>query len=121
MAGDESGPRARRKELVEEALRALGEAEDELRSLVATQRAFTANARRLSKLAEQLSQAISGSEEKLVDAKAWKQIRELNANFSLRELALHQAMDEESRLFTSVSNILKTRHDTAKNSISNIR
>ena len=27
----------------------------------------------------------------------------------------------ESLAFTSVSNVLKTRHDTAKNSISNIR
>jgi hypothetical protein len=27
----------------------------------------------------------------------------------------------ENQVFTSVSNVLKTRHDTAKNSISNIR
>ncbi|MBX7101291.1 MAG: hypothetical protein K1X89_26475 [Myxococcaceae bacterium] len=31
------------------------------------------------------------------------------------------AMQRENQVFTSVSNVLKTRHDTVKNSISNIR
>jgi hypothetical protein len=31
------------------------------------------------------------------------------------------AMQRENQLFTSVSNVLKTKHDTVKNSISNIR
>jgi hypothetical protein len=31
------------------------------------------------------------------------------------------AMQKENQIFTSVSNVLKTKHDTAKNSISNIR
>ena len=31
------------------------------------------------------------------------------------------AVTTESLVFTSVSNVLKTRHDTAKNSISNVR
>jgi hypothetical protein len=36
-------------------------------------------------------------------------------------LNLQQKMQNESRQYTAVSNILKTKHDTAKNSISNIR
>lgn len=31
------------------------------------------------------------------------------------------AMQRENQMFTSVSNVLKTKHDTVKNSISNIR
>lgn len=36
-------------------------------------------------------------------------------------MKLQKAMQRENPVFTSVSNVLKTRHDTAKNSISNIR
>ena len=35
--------------------------------------------------------------------------------------AVQSAMQRENAVFTSVSNVLKTRHDTAKNSISNVR
>ena len=30
-------------------------------------------------------------------------------------------MQRENQMFTSISNVLKTRHETAKNSISNVR
>ncbi|MBK7860068.1 MAG: hypothetical protein IPJ65_15925 [Archangiaceae bacterium] len=36
-------------------------------------------------------------------------------------MKLQLAMQRENLVFTSVSNVLKTRHDTAKNSISNVR
>lgn len=36
-------------------------------------------------------------------------------------MKLQMAMQRENLVFTSVSNVLKTRHDTAKNSISNVR
>ena len=36
-------------------------------------------------------------------------------------MALQLAMQRENQVFTSVSNVLKTRHDTVKNSINNIR
>lgn len=36
-------------------------------------------------------------------------------------LSLQIAMQRENQIFTTVSNVLKTRHDTAKNAISNIR
>jgi hypothetical protein len=36
-------------------------------------------------------------------------------------LKLQVSMQRENTMFTSISNVLKTRHDTTKNSISNIR
>lgn len=36
-------------------------------------------------------------------------------------LQVQMAMQRENQVFTSVSNVLKTRHDTVKNSIGNIR
>ncbi len=36
-------------------------------------------------------------------------------------LAVQMQMQKENQVFTSVSNVLKTKHDTVKNSISNIR
>jgi uncharacterized phage infection (PIP) family protein YhgE len=36
-------------------------------------------------------------------------------------LKLQMSMQRENQVFTAVSNVLKTRHDTAKNAIGNIR
>ena len=41
--------------------------------------------------------------------------------FNLEYLALQDAMQSENRRFTTLSNLLKARHDTAKSAISNIR
>jgi hypothetical protein len=35
-------------------------------------------------------------------------------------LQVQIAMQRENQMFTSVSNVLKTKHDTVKNSISNV-
>ena len=120
MAGDDDS-RARRRALVDAALRALEEAEAELRSLVAIERELAANAQRLSELAAQLSQAILGSQAELAEPDVWKQIQELNTSFNLQNLALQQKMEYESRRFTLLANVMKKKHDTAKNSIGNIR
>ncbi len=47
--------------------------------------------------------------------------QELNQAFNLQYLQLQQDMQNESRKFSVISNIMKTKHDTAKNSISNLR
>ena len=52
---------------------------------------------------------------------ATKQMQEMNMSFNLQYLSLQQQMQTEKRKFTALSNIMKTRHDTAKNAISNIR
>ena len=49
------------------------------------------------------------------------QTAEMNQSFNLQYLELQQAMQDENRQFTMVSNIMKNKHDTAKNSINNIR
>ena len=46
---------------------------------------------------------------------------EMNQSFNMQYLQLQQQMQDESRKFSVISNIMKTKHDTAKNSISNLR
>jgi hypothetical protein len=38
-----------------------------------------------------------------------------------RNAALESTLQQQQRTFSSISNVMKTRHDTAKNSISNVR
>lgn len=47
--------------------------------------------------------------------------QELQMSFNLQYLQLQSQMQHENRSYTAVSNIMKTKHDTAKNSISNVR
>ncbi|MBN1960459.1 MAG: hypothetical protein JW841_05895 [Deltaproteobacteria bacterium] len=46
---------------------------------------------------------------------------ELQASFNAQYLMLQQQMQNESRQYSCISNVMKTKHDTAKNSISNVR
>jgi hypothetical protein len=48
-------------------------------------------------------------------------MQEMSQNFNLQYLDLQQDMQNENRQFTLVSNIMKTKHDTAKSAINNIR
>ena len=52
---------------------------------------------------------------------ATKSMQETQMSFNLQYLQLQNTMQNENRQFTMVSNIMKTKHDTVKNSISNIR
>jgi hypothetical protein len=52
---------------------------------------------------------------------ASKQLMEMNQSFNMQYLMLQQQMQDESRRYSVISNIMKTKHDTAKNSISNVR
>jgi uncharacterized protein YukE len=47
--------------------------------------------------------------------------QEMQMSFNLQYLQLHNQMQNENRQFTMVSNVMKTKHDTVKNSISNVR
>ena len=51
---------------------------------------------------------------------ATKDMQETQMSFNLQYLQL-KSMQNENRSYTAVSNIMKTKHDTVKNSISNIR
>ena len=50
-----------------------------------------------------------------------RQMQEMNQSFNLQYLMLQNKISQENRQFSMVSNIMKNKHDTAKNSINNIR
>lgn len=50
-----------------------------------------------------------------------KEYAETQASFNLQYLQLQSQMQHENRSYTAISNIMKTKHDTVKNSISNVR
>lgn len=50
-----------------------------------------------------------------------KDMQEMMASFNLQYLQLQEKMQMENRSFSTVSNVMKTKHDTAKSSISNVR
>ncbi len=52
---------------------------------------------------------------------ATQQMQETQMSFNLQYLQLQEQMQNDNRQFTAVSNILKTKHDTVKNTISNIK
>ena len=52
---------------------------------------------------------------------AVKQMQEMQMSFNLQYLMLQNKISHENRQFSMVSNIMKNKHDTAKNSINNIR
>jgi hypothetical protein len=52
---------------------------------------------------------------------ATQNMQEKQMSFNLQYLGLQNSMQNENRQFTMVSNIMKTKNHTVKNSISNIR
>jgi hypothetical protein len=50
-----------------------------------------------------------------------RELQELQMSFNLQYLQLQQKMQDESRRFTLLLNVMKTKHDAVKNSISNVR
>lgn len=52
---------------------------------------------------------------------ATKQMQETQMSFNLQYLQLQSQMQHENRSYMMLSNIMKTKHETVKNSISNVR
>jgi hypothetical protein len=50
-----------------------------------------------------------------------KDMQEMMQSFNLQYLQLQEKMQGENRSFSTISNVMKTKHDTAKTSISNVR
>jgi hypothetical protein len=48
-------------------------------------------------------------------------MQDTQVSFNLQYVALQSQIQNENRSYTAVSNIMKTKHDTVKNAISNIR
>jgi uncharacterized protein YcgI (DUF1989 family) len=71
-------------------------------------------------VADYLALVAGGSgQQQLLDAT--KQMQETQMSFNLQYLQLQSQMQHENRSYTMVSNIMKTKHDAVKNSISNVR
>ena len=64
--------------------------------------------------------ADTGSQQ-TIGTKSSGSIPETQMSFNLQYLQLQSQMQNENRSYTAVSNIMKTKHDTVKNSISNVR
>ncbi len=52
---------------------------------------------------------------------ATKRMQETNQSFNLQYLQLQNKIQSDNRQFTLLSNIMKTKHATAKNAINNVR
>jgi hypothetical protein len=52
---------------------------------------------------------------------AAREMEKMQQSFNLQYLQIQNKISHENRQFSMVSNIMKTKHDTAKNSINNIR
>jgi len=65
------------------------------------------------------SKAPNKATDKLFEAS--KDMQEMQMSFNLQYLLLQNKISHENRQFSMVSNIMKNKHDTAKNSINNIR
>jgi len=75
--------------------------------------------REISRLAAEAEKEKPPRTDKLF--KALQEMQEMDRSFNLQYLDLQQNMQQENRQFTLVSNIMKTKHDTAKSAINNIR
>jgi len=112
-----------------EAVRAIEESSARLSELAAVHARIVQTNAEMSKVYSALSGKISEagkmagesgrSREQLLQA--LKQLDRMNQSFNMQYLGLQQKMQDESRRFTLLSNIMKTKHDSAKNSISNVR
>jgi len=109
----------------QKALSALGDAEAARVKLVQSNGRLREAAAELGRLFAQQSALVAGVVKAGGSAAALssaiEQLQETQMSFNLQYLQLQSKMQQESRSYTAVSNIMKTKHDTAKNSISNIR
>lgn len=104
---------------------------DDVRKLEKSHQNYVKAAERVSdlfaKLSEKAKEAAqlagaaekSRSQERLF--KAILEMQKMQQSFNTQFLALQNEMQKENRQYTMVSNIMKTKHDTAKAAINNIR
>ena len=68
-----------------------------------------------------LRQIVGGTGGTGIPMSASRSMWEMQMSFGLQYLTLQGKTSHENRRFTMVSNIMKTKHDTAKNLINNVR
>ena len=100
-----------------QALAALAEAESARVELAAVNGRLAETCNEIGGLFTQLSHLVDAQPTGLLS----KQLQEGQAALSLQYVQLQSQLQEDNRLYTAVSNIMKTKHDTVKSSIQNIR
>ena len=70
---------------------------------------------------DNLEKMAAGGDSGATQLLATKKMQEMNQGFNLQYLELQQNMQQENRKFSTLSNIMKTKHDTAKATINNVR
>ena len=110
---------ANREARITEVLRTLDEVDVDMLALVELEQRQLATTAQLGTLSAEL--AVNLAERQADLLRATQALQETQMSFNLQYLQLQSQMQEENRSFTAVSNIMKTKHDTVKNSISNIR
>jgi len=93
------------------------EAAEKLSALYAK---LSAKAAEVGKAGSAMGAAAAGDSQSQL-LQATKNMQETQMSFNLQYLQLQSQMQNENRSYTAVSNIMKTKHDTVKNSISNVR
>lgn len=73
----------------------------------------------VSRLATDAGNRKNDSASRLIEAT--KDMQEMQMSFNLQYLLLQNKITHENRQFTMVSNIMKKKHETAKNAINNVR
>ncbi len=76
------------------------------------------NVREVSRLSAEAKK--SGTAREALD-QAIEDMTKMSQSFNIQYLDLQKQMQDENRRYTLVSNIMKTKHDTAKNAINNVR
>jgi len=111
-----------------DAMRALDEASSELAELQKIHADTVQTAEKMSALYRALDKNVAaftklaaegGTRPQLLAAA--RQMQETQMSFNLQYLQLQNQMQNENRSYTAVSNLMKTKHDTVKNAIGNIR
>jgi len=75
----------------------------------------------LSNSCKEIEKLSNQGEELLKQTKVTEEVLKMQQSFNLQYLQLQQDMQQQNRQFTLVSNIMKVKHDTAKNAINNVR
>lgn len=122
-----------KKSYNDEVKRNLLEVHEDLQRNLANMESYSAS---MSRLSEELDHGIKEIHEKLVNFlesietltsspsvlfSATEGMQEMNRAFSMQYLGIQEKIQQETREFNLMSNIMKTKHEAAKNSINNIR
>jgi len=93
----------------------------EAREVEAYNRWLVSSAQEMEGLARRWERSLGEASSKPSLGEATQQMQEMNRSFSLQYLQIQQKIQQETREFNLMSNIMKTKHDAAKNAINNIR